>query len=417
MYITLQENNDSNDITYILQEAINSCHNNGGGTVIIPSGKKYVIGGIYLKSNVELHLQKNSILMGNGDEKSYIKRPGPFELFRNNTPISGLIYAKGEKNIKITGEGEINGNYSEFILPNQENEVHLKFYKYPRPMTIYMENCKDIFINEITIKDAPFWTIHLVGCIDTIIQNIKIFNEMRMPNTDGIDIDRCKNTLIKDCIIFTGDDAICPKCTEETAEYGDCINLFVENCHLISQSSAIKFGSSSFGNFINFKFRNLKIENSNRGLALQLRDTGNAENILFENISLTTQRYSANWWGAGEPIYVTVCRRDINTKIGNIINVTFRNINCETENGVFIYGEEKGSIKNIILDNIKLTFRRVTNYELNEYDLRPYYDEKNYIIRENISPCYAENIENLVLNDISIIDNENILSTTKYKIK
>lgn len=409
------EGKDVNNDTAVIQNAIDRCSEAGGGTVVIPEGMTYIIKGIFLKSNVELHLEKNSQLMGNGHEEDYILRPGSFERICNNTPISGLIFSKNSKNIKITGKGRIDGNYKAFIPEGQEDEKHLAFYKYPRPMTIYFEGCSGVTLSDITITDAPFWTVHLVGCRDNNIARVKIYNELRMPNTDGFDIDRCKNTVIRDCIIITGDDAICPKCTEETAEYGDCENILVENCIITSTSSAIKFGSSSFGNFRNCIFTNIEIKDTNRGLAFQLRDTHSAENIIFKNINIKTKRFSEGWWGSAEPIYITCCTREDGMIIGKIKNVVFENINCEGENGIFIFSDVPGSIEGITLRNINLNFKRVTDYALSQYDLRPWKGEP--IFFEKISPLLAVNSNNITLENINVSDRDNILLEENCIIK
>lgn len=401
----------SND-TAIIQEAIDRCHEAGGGKVIIPRDKTFTIGGIFLRSNVELHLEENSLLIGNGREEEYILRPGAFERIKNDTPISGLIFSKDSTNIKITGKGRIDGNYEEFIPGGQEGEEHLKFFKYPRPMTVYFENCKNTALSDITITNAPFWTVHLVGCTENKITGVKINNNLRMPNTDGFDIDRCKNTIIRDCIIVTGDDAICPKCTEETAVYGDCENILVDNCKIISTSSAIKFGSSSFGNFRNCIFTNIEIKESNRGLAFQLRDTHSAENVIFKDINIQTRRFSEGWWGSAEPIYVTCCTREEGMIIGKVKNVVFENINCETENGIFIYSDVPEAIEGITLRNINLNFKRATDYDLSQYDLRPWKGDP--ILFEKISPLLAVNAKDLTLDNVKVEDTDNILIEKNY---
>ncbi|KRL14818.1 hypothetical protein FD12_GL001142 [Lentilactobacillus rapi DSM 19907 = JCM 15042] len=358
--------------TQAIQEAIDACHAFGNGTVIVPSGT-YVINGITLKSHVTLNLMAGATLIGSGDESQYIFRPGPFELNANQTPISGLITAKGQHNIAIVGEGTIDGNYQKFVLPNQPKALHLKFYKYPRPMTVYFEDCTNVILKGITIQNAPFWTVHLVGCLNTEAARLTIHNEKRMPNTDGFDIDRSKNTVIHDCEIITGDDAICPKCTEETARYGDCTGLIVTNCRITTQSAAVKFGSSSFGNFVNCQFSNLTIEDTNRGLAFQLRDPGSVENILFENITIKTKHYSKDWWGSGEPIFISILPRDNQTDLTGqrIRNVIFKNIQCDAENGVFIGSAADGMITNVLFDHVEIRLRKALA-AATEFDLRPW---------------------------------------------
>ena len=324
------------DDTVAIQKSIDKCSEKGGGIVIFEAGKTFLSSGLVLKSNITLQLEKGSIIKGSGKTEEYITRKGPFERINSETSICALIYSKNTKNIKITGEGSIDGNYKLFLESDEKATAHFDVYTYPRPMNIYIENCENLLIEDITVQKAPFWTIHLVGCQGTIIDNINITNDLRMPNTDGIDIDRCKNTIIKNCRIVTGDDAICPKCTEETAEYGDCENLLVTNCNLTSTSSAIKFGSSSFGTFKNCIFTNINITNSNRGLSFQIRDTHGVENVLFSHINIQTKRFSDEWWGRGEPIYITCAAREEGMCISTIKNVVFEDIICETETGIFI---------------------------------------------------------------------------------
>lgn len=375
MFINILDQPRKGDIhqqaTKAIQEAIDQCHSNGGGVVTVPAGD-YIIDSILLKSNVTLSLEKGAKLIGSGQEEHYQHRPGPFELLKNNTPISGLIYAKGQSNIALTGEGTIDGNFERFILPNQGDELHLKFYKYPRPMMIYFEDCRNILIQGIRLQNSPFWTVHLVGDLNTEVDRVTIENEVRMPNTDGFDVDRSKNTYIHDCKIHTGDDAICPKCTEETAKYGNVENLLVEDCYIITQSSAVKFGSSSFGDFANCIFRRLTVRDTNRGLAFQLRDHGSAYDIRFEDIDIATKHYSKEWWGSGEPIYISLLPRDLKTDLtgSRIDNVTFRNIHCRAENGILLAAYAEGALKNIQFDHVDLQLQKSLGTNV-EFDLRP----------------------------------------------
>ncbi len=384
------------EFTNLIQNDIDLCSDNGGGCVNFDRPGIYFINGIKIKNNVDLHLEIGVILKGSGNEAEYNHRPGPFELIKNNTPISSLFYGKDCNHVSISGSGVIDGNYSQFIPSGQKKEQHLKFYKYPRPMVIYFENCNEVNIDQISILNAPFWTIHLVGCRNVFLARLKIENEVRMPNTDGIDIDRCKNVHISNCKIVTGDDGVCLKCTEETSKYGNCTNVYVSNCHIGSQSSAIKFGSSSFGNFENCYFENLTIEDSNRGLTFQLRDPGNAYNIFFKHISISTKRFSKEWWGSGEPISITLFPRDSSTDISRnfINNVIFSDINCESDNGILINSEKSSQIKNIIFNNIDLIFRQPLSTEI-EFDLRPC---------ENKEKLYSR-LKGLTSNGTQIIKN------------
>src|SRR5688500_1750809 len=84
--------------TASIQFAIDAAHVNGGGRVIIPSGV-FLSGSIVLKSNIELHLLKDAVLLGSTDSDLYIKL----------NRWEALVLADSQTNIAITGHGLIDG--------------------------------------------------------------------------------------------------------------------------------------------------------------------------------------------------------------------------------------------------------------------------------------------------------------------
>ena len=112
-------------------------------------------------------------------------------------------------------------------------------------------------------------SLHLVRCDNTVIRNVSIFGDFKSPNNDGIDITDSNNTVITDCHIDTGDDALCPK-----SSAGPVYNLTATNCWIRTKSCATKFGSASFFNFNKLVFDNITIVDSHRGLGMQIRDGG-----------------------------------------------------------------------------------------------------------------------------------------------
>ena len=57
--------------TEAIQQAIDACHEAGGGKVIVPAGI-YHTGAIRLKSHVNLHLEEGAILSFSTDESDYL---------------------------------------------------------------------------------------------------------------------------------------------------------------------------------------------------------------------------------------------------------------------------------------------------------------------------------------------------------
>ena len=64
---------DSEDIDNAdaIQDAIDACSENGGGSVIFPAGKTFMSGPLHLRSNVDLHCEPGSRLLANPDESIY----------------------------------------------------------------------------------------------------------------------------------------------------------------------------------------------------------------------------------------------------------------------------------------------------------------------------------------------------------
>ncbi|MEK7754412.1 MAG: glycoside hydrolase family 28 protein, partial [Acidobacteriota bacterium] len=249
-----------------IQKAIDACARSGGGTVYFPTGN-YLSGTIVLKSNVTLHLSPAATLWGSREIADY------------NPPH--LIYAKAADNITIEGQGAINGNGDAYWEPDFKAKA-----KRPSPL-IELVECRNVRIRDVRIRNTPGWGIHPVDCDGVYIRGISMITDMRGPNTDGIDPDSSRNVMISDSYIETGDDAICLK-THSGPTPRACENVTVTNCVLISDDSAIKFGTASHGDFRNCTFSNCVVTGTRYGLAMYIKDGALAEVISFSNITINT---------------------------------------------------------------------------------------------------------------------------------
>lgn len=360
-----------------LQAAIDAAMQNGGGTVVLSAGKTYYSQSIQLKANVELHLMKGSRLKATADIDGYIR---PCETINDpktalvGNPVTGkpsfaFIYGFEADGCSITGAGVIDANGHSFVQRKSPYYVTGDFY--PRPTTIYIEKSNHITFQDITIVDAPFWTLHPAGCDDVLISQIRILNDLDVANSDGIDPDHCSNVRIIGCHITCADDCICLKTSKGNAEYGPCENILITGCTLISTSAAIKIGTEGVGDFRNILVSNCIISRSNRGLSIQIRDGGNVENVSYSDILIETRRFCPDWWGTAEPIVLTTFNRDGNTKSGKIRNIRFRNITCKGENGVLVHGNAHNAIEDVVFENVQVTLSKTSKWACGFYDLRP----------------------------------------------
>ena len=369
--------NGVNNDACAIQKAIDEACENGGGTVILTSGKTYYSDSIQIKKNVELHLQKGSRLKATNNIDGYIR---PCNMINDpktaliGNPVTGkpsfvFIYGFEADGCSITGEGTIDANGHSFVERKDRYYVTGNFY--PRPTVIYIEKSNNISFKSFTVVDAPFWTLHPAGCDDVLISEIRILNNLDVANSDGIDPDHCSNVRILGCHIECADDCICLKTSKGNSEYGPCENIIINNCTLVSTSAAIKIGTEGVGDFKNIIVNNCIISKSNRGLSIQIRDGGNVENVSYSNCIIETRRFCPDWWGTAEPIVITTFNRDENTKSGKIKNVRFSNITCKGENGVLVHGTAENMIENITFENVSITMNKWTKWESGLYDLRP----------------------------------------------
>lgn len=395
---------NANDASAI-QKAIDACSNSGGGRVVLAGGRIYQSSTLTLKSMVELHLEKGAVLKASGYLEDYFQPNAGIKdqgTERIGTPVTlkpsyVFLYAKDADYISISGSGIIDGNCYAFVKRVSPYYVTGDFY--PRPTMIYVEHCNHISFQGVTLQNAPFWTLHPAGCDDVLISNIRILNPLDVANSDGIDPDHSSNVRILGCHIACADDAICLKSSSGNMEYGSTQNVVISNCTLVSTSAALKIGTEGTGDFKNIVVSNCTISDSNRGISIQIRDGGNVENVIFSNIIIGTRRFAECWWGCGEPIAISTHDRDEYTKSGVIQGVTFENIICHSENGVFFSGGDERRIRNIRMKNVQVIISSKTKWPKGMYDLRPG-------LQKGVENCKSagfmlRNVDGILLDDCS----------------
>ena len=403
--------------TKAIQQAIDDCSKAGGGRVLVPGGHVYRTGTLVLKSNVELHLELGAVIKASDNMEDFdlfgrnvpkhdgLDRPTYENCDYAGAPTLYFIYANDADNISITGLGAIDGN--EEIFYGTVTKWHIDGSFYPRVPLLFIENVRHLNILNVTLQNSAFWTTHLVGCQDVLIEGIHILNNLTMANCDGIDPDHCQNVRIANCHIQCADDCIVFKNTGAAKKYGHCENIVVTNCTLISTSAAIKFGTESEELFRNIVVSNCAISRTNRAISLQLRDDGSIENVLFSNINIDTRMFSGqHWWGKAEPIAITAQRRYADTQVGHIKNVKFENINCDSENGILIYGDEDVNIDNITFENISLDISKKTDWPKNIRDIRPTYKDDVQEVRLN--PFFAKNAKRIKIKNLEVTVSEDM---------
>jgi polygalacturonase len=356
--------------TQAIQAAIDACFRNKGGTVIFPAGK-YLTGTIFMRSNVNLQLSAEAVLLGSKNlddyatyDKGNVKGgPAPFN--------KCLIYAENERNFSLTGKGTIDGQGGTFPYASLEqrwvtgsNGMQTKGMRTTRPMLMRFINCRNMSIEDLTLKNAASWCSMYVSCDDVRLDGVTIDSHVNK-NNDGLDIDSCQNFFISNCRISSQDDAICLKSEFYSRS---CRNIVVTNCIVRSERAALKFGTSSASGFQNITVSNCAFYDCDAGGAIKLLmvDGGRLDGVVISNISMDN---------VAGPLFICLGsrhRKYQQSGVSEIIeqpipagilkNVTISNIRAnikvasKNRTGIFITGLPDRKVENIVLDNIHIVY-------------------------------------------------------------
>ncbi|MBK7103744.1 MAG: glycoside hydrolase family 28 protein [Ignavibacteriae bacterium] len=298
-----------------IQNAIDDANINGGGKVIIPNGI-FLTGSIILKSNVELFLESGAVLLGSTDISDY----------KNMNRWKSLILAENQKNIKISGEGIIDGQGRTLALKVDSlyyaGKLDSLFYnkkrkrpnEFARPQLIEFSKCNNVIIKNVTLKNSACWVQTYELCDSLKIDNIKVISDAYW-NNDGLDIDNCKNVWVTNSYINSADDGICLKSTNADS-YNE--NIVIENCTVRSSASAVKFGTASAGGFKKVTINNIKVFDTFRSaIALESVDGGIIEDISIKNIRAYNTRNA---------IFIKLGKRNKDEKVGILRNVKIKDL-------------------------------------------------------------------------------------------
>jgi len=299
--------------TVAIQSAIDKASKEGGGKVIVPKGI-FLTGTIFLKNNVELHVQKDAVLLGSTLVDDYQKVNGDY----------ALLIATDQQNIAISGEGTIDGQGGKLALAidslHHAGIMVDKGYNYrrmrpgSRPNLVKMNRCQHVKITGIRALNAASWVLRLNKCEQLEIDRVQVESDVFW-NNDGIDIEDCKKVRIINSYINAADDAVCLKSNDPNSY---CDEVYIANNTIRSSASAIKFGTASFGGFKNVTIEDITIYDTFRSaLAFEAVDGGAIENIYVTNV------FAVN---TGNAVFIKLGHRNVNGLVGTIKNITIKGL-------------------------------------------------------------------------------------------
>ena len=271
--------------TAAIQSAIDACHRNGGGRVFFPAGK-YLSGTLFLRDEVNLHLDSGSILAASGNPDDYPVLDHRWEGLQQPT-YAPLLAGGGLKNITVSGRGTIDGQGEAWWRRFRDGGL-----KYPRPRLISFSDCENVLIEGLTLVNSPSWTVNPVRCSNLTVRGVTIVNPPDSPNTDGINPDSCQHVRISDCCVSAGDDCITLKAgseEEHPERRAPCRDITITNCTLAQGHGGIVIGSEMNGGVQNVVISNCVFTGTDRGIRLKSRRGrgGFVEDIRASNLIMT----------------------------------------------------------------------------------------------------------------------------------
>lgn len=359
--------NDSTILqTERIQAVIDKAAQEGGGVICIPKGT-FLSGSLFFRPRTHLYLEKGATLKGSDDISHFDVIDTRLE-GQNLTYFAALVNVIGVDGFTLSGEGKINGNglrfWKSFWLRRQVNPQCTNLEEL-RPRLIYIADSKNVQLSGVRLENSPFWTTHLYRCENVKLLNLSIFaphSPVKAPSSDAIDIDVCKNVLVKGCYMSVNDDAIAlkggkgPWADQDKVNNGSNLNIIIEDCVWGFCHSALTCGSESIHNR-NILVRRCRVEHAQRLLWLKMRpDTPqNYEYIQLEDITGPAINFLfAQPW---TQFFDLKDRKDVPYSYSS--HVTMRNIQLDCDVLFAVKKDEtQYKLSDFLFENLKITARK-----------------------------------------------------------
>lgn len=369
---------DDNRIhTTELQALIDRVAHDGGGVIVVPEGT-YLTGAVFFRQGTHLYIEKGGVLRGSDDISDYPVMDTRIE-GESCKYFPAVVNADGLDGFTVSGEGTIDGNgmryWKAFWLrrtwnPQCTNKDEM------RPRLVFISNCKNVQLDGLHLMNSAFWTTHIYRCENVKYLNLRITSPavpVKAPSTDAIDIDACRNVLVKNCYMSVNDDAIAIKggkgpwaddflkpASERHLAYdtgnGKNENILIEDCEYGFCHGCLTCGSESVLNH-NIILRRIKVDQASNLLWLKMRpDTPQQyEYIMVEDITGNAKNFLlVRPW---TQFYDLKDRKDIPMSYSN--HITMRNIELECD--VFFNVERKDDqyrLSDFTFENLQISAKR-----------------------------------------------------------
>ena len=220
--------------TAAVQAAVDACHRDGGGTVLVPAGV-FHIGTIELKSNVTLHVAAAGKLLGSTDGKQYhgvdaIPTSGDSTLGDGHW---ALIFAVEARNVTVEGPGLIDGQGLQFHAAVRGETPPSGLGGNRRPYLLLFYHCQNLTVRDIDLFRSAYHSVRVIESNYVHMDGLHIYNRVT-GNNDGFHFISAQHVTVSNCIVQSQDDAC--------ALFGSCQFVTITNCSFSTRWSVFRFG-------------------------------------------------------------------------------------------------------------------------------------------------------------------------------
>ena len=294
--------------------AFDDLEHRGGGHLVVPAGV-WITGPIALRSNVDLHIERDAIILFSPDKSLYpILPPDEGTGGKLCTPP---VSATHISNFSITGQGIIDGN-GEAWRPVKRFKVsdaewtkmkRLKLTEvtedgrkvfYPmignadsepqtrRPRLLRFIGCSNFMIQGVVVQNSPSFHVNMILCDHFILDDVMVRCPWNAQNGDGIDLSSCHHALLTGCSVDAGDDAICMKSGigDVGRKRGATHDIVIDSCTVFHGHGGFVIGSDTGGGMDNIMVRRCRFIDTDTGIRIKSgRDRGGlVNNVWIEDI-------------------------------------------------------------------------------------------------------------------------------------
>ena len=269
--------------------------------------------------------------------------------------VHGTVNVEGKENVTVMGRGIIDGS----ALAGWKGRFPF--------IPLEFNACKNVTIKDIIVLNSNAWVCQGYETEDMVIDGLKIIS--CRPNSDGISLQSCRNVEVKNGFVRSWDDSLVVK-----NYYRNSDNIHFSNMQLwtdLAQSMEIGYetnkGKQENSTITNITFTDICVLNNYHKPVISVHNADDAlvSDVTFKNITVENAQM-----GSGD---------------GNVMPYLI-DLHI-AQNGAWSSTKERGSIRNITIENVEVLSGRFNASRIKGYS------------KEHM-------ISNVVISDLKILGEE-----------